>query len=60
MRFVIYRDKKKEFRWRLKANNGKIIADSGESYKRIKSCVRGIELVGSSKSAHVQWPKEKK
>lgn len=32
--FEIYRDKKKEFRWRLKASNGKIIADSAESYNR--------------------------
>lgn len=32
--FEIYKDAKKEWRWRLKASNGKIIADSAESYKR--------------------------
>lgn len=32
--FETYKDKKKEWRWRLKANNGKVIADSAESYKR--------------------------
>lgn len=32
--FEIYRDKKKEFRWRLKASNGRIIADCAEGYKR--------------------------
>src|SRR5262249_23176662 len=30
--FEIYKDKSGQFRWRLKANNGKIIADSGEGY----------------------------
>jgi len=28
-----YTDKKGEYRWRLKAGNGKIIANSGEGYK---------------------------
>lgn len=30
----IYMDSRKEWRWRMKAHNGKIIADSGEGYKR--------------------------
>lgn len=34
MKFEIYKDRKKEWRWRLKARNGKIIAVSGEGYKR--------------------------
>jgi len=33
-RFEIYRDRRKEWRWRLKAANGRIIADSGEGYSR--------------------------
>jgi uncharacterized protein YegP (UPF0339 family) len=33
-KFEIYQDKAKEFRWRLKASNGRIIAESGEGYKR--------------------------
>jgi uncharacterized protein len=28
-----YKDRKGEFRWRLLASNGKIVADSAESYK---------------------------
>ncbi len=39
MKFIIYRDSKKEWRWRLKASNGKIIADSGEGYKRKFDCI---------------------
>ena len=30
---TIYRDKAKGWRWRLRAKNGKIVADSSESYK---------------------------
>jgi uncharacterized protein YegP (UPF0339 family) len=32
MKFRIYQDQAKLFRWRLVANNGKILADSGEGY----------------------------
>lgn len=39
MRIDVYRDKKGEWRWRMVARNGRIIADSGESYKRKKACV---------------------
>ena len=29
-----YRDGRREWRWRLKASNGRIVADSGEGYRR--------------------------
>jgi len=32
--FEFYRDRAKEWRWRLRASNGRIVADSGEGYKR--------------------------
>lgn len=38
----IYKDKKGEFRFRVKAKNGKIIAVS-EGYKSKQSCEGGIE-----------------
>lgn len=38
----IFKDKKKEFRFRVKARNGKIIAQS-EGYKTKNSCENGIE-----------------
>ncbi len=34
MKFVIYQDKKKEWRWRLVAANNLIVADSGEGYQQ--------------------------
>lgn len=43
-KFEIYNDKAGEFRFRLKATNGQIIAVS-EGYKAKASCVNGIESV---------------
>ena len=39
----IYRDAKREWRWRLRASNGRIVADSGEGYRRKASLLGGIE-----------------
>jgi uncharacterized protein YegP (UPF0339 family) len=44
-KFEIYRDSKSEFRWRLKAPNGRIIAESGEGYKRKEACEDALELL---------------
>jgi len=43
----IYRDGRREWRWRLKASNGRILADSGEGYRRRASI---YEAVGRVKS----------
>ena len=43
-KFEIYKDKAGEFRFRLKATNGQVIATS-EGYKAMKSCTNGIESV---------------
>ena len=43
-KFEVYTDKAGEFRFRLKARNGEIIA-VGEGYKAIKSCLNGIESI---------------
>lgn len=43
-KFEIYKDKAGEFRFRLKATNGQIIAVS-EGYKAMASCKNGIESV---------------
>lgn len=39
MRLHYYRDKKREWRWKLVARNGRIIAVSGEGYKRSHWCM---------------------
>ena len=43
-KFEVYLDKKGEYRFRLKARNGEIIAVS-EGYKAKNSCMNGIESV---------------
>ena len=41
-KFEIYKDKKGEFRWRLRAGNNQIIA-SGEGYTSKAGCKKGIK-----------------
>jgi uncharacterized protein YegP (UPF0339 family) len=43
--FEIYQDRRKEYRWRLKASNGQIIATSGQGYKAKADCRHEIEVV---------------
>ena len=43
-KFEVYRDQAGEFRFRLKATNGQIIA-VGEGYKTKASCLNGIESI---------------
>jgi len=45
--FEIFKNKRGQYRWRLRADNQKIIADSAESYVRKSACIHGIELVKS-------------
>jgi uncharacterized protein YegP (UPF0339 family) len=43
--FYINRDQAQEWRWRFRANNEKIIADSGEGYTRQADCEEAVERV---------------
>ena len=52
--FLIYVDTNRQWRWRLKSANGKIIADSGESYWNKADCLHAINLVKASHSAPVR------
>jgi uncharacterized protein YegP (UPF0339 family) len=44
-KFQLYKDRKGDYRWRLRARNGEIIADSNEGYSSKASCKHGIDLV---------------
>jgi len=44
-KFVIYKDRLGEYRWRLKSAKGQIIADSGEGYTSKQSAFDGIAFV---------------
>ena len=52
--FHVYRDDAGEWRWRLKAANGRTIAVSGEGYHDRGGCIHGIELVRSLSKAPVK------
>lgn len=53
MAYYVYRDAANFWRWRLRAGNNRIIADSGESYHNKSDCLAAIELVKGSKNAPV-------
>jgi len=44
-KFVIYADKKGEWRWRLVAKNGRTIADGSEGYATEGNCLRALMRV---------------
>jgi uncharacterized protein YegP (UPF0339 family) len=52
--FHVYKDDAGEWRWNLKATNGRIIADSGEGYRDKHDCLHGIEIVKNLKDAPVK------
>jgi uncharacterized protein len=44
-RFEVFKDRAGEWRWRLRAANGRVIADSGEGYKQRARCLGGLAAV---------------
>jgi len=44
-KFEVYKDRAGEWRWRFRASNGNIIADSAEGYINKTDCEHGIEIV---------------
>jgi uncharacterized protein YegP (UPF0339 family) len=48
--FQVFKNRKGEYRWRLRAANNEIIADSAESYIRKRDCLHGMRLVRSQAS----------
>jgi uncharacterized protein YegP (UPF0339 family) len=45
LKFEMYEGADKEYRWRLKTADGKILATAGQGYKSKESCKHGIDLV---------------
>lgn len=43
--FELYQDRADEWRWRLRHDNGNVIADGGEGYASKRNARRGIESV---------------
>ena len=57
MKIQIYKDKRGEWRWRIKTKNGRVIADSAEGYKRKSGAARAAyrlcDAFGVSYTIHV-------
>lgn len=53
MKFEVYQDTKGEWRWRLKHNNGNILATSSEGYKSKADALKCVDNVKASKDAPV-------
>ena len=41
----LYRDDEGKHRWRIRASNGRILADSSEAYSREIDCTRSLGVV---------------
>ena len=52
--FHVYKDNAGEWRWHLKAANGRVVADSGEGYRDRGDCIHAIEIVRSLNKAPVK------
>jgi uncharacterized protein YegP (UPF0339 family) len=46
--YIIYQDRSREWRWRYRARNGRIIADSAEGYVNKTDCLAAIQLMKGS------------
>ena len=53
MKFWVYRDTNRQWRWYLKAANGRKIANSGEGYWNKSDCLAAIDLVASTNGAPI-------
>lgn len=55
-KFETFQDARNEFRWRLKASNGRVVAESSESYKNKADCEAAIERIrqGAAKAPVVE------
>ena len=43
----VYRDNSKEWRWRVRAANSKIVCDSAEGYKTRRGCMQAVDSLYS-------------
>jgi uncharacterized protein YegP (UPF0339 family) len=48
MIYHYFKDKQGEWRWHLKAANGRILADSGQGYEGEQECLEDIKTVKGS------------
>ena len=54
MEYRIYRDANSQWRWRLVADNDKIVAESGHGYDKKADCLHAIGLIKISTGTRVR------
>ncbi len=55
MKILYYKDKKKEWRWKMQAKNNKILADSAEGYKRRPACEKAaMKIIGDIQAGDIE------
>lgn len=54
MKFVIYKDTDRQFRWRLYPDKGMPIAASAEAFRTYDECVQAIALVREAAHAPIE------
>lgn len=59
MKFQIFYDRKKQFRWRLLGKNNKIIAVAGEGFTRKANCKKSINTLWAIASQSVTTVEDK-
>lgn len=45
MKFIVYLDAAGEWRWHLRAANGRFVACSGEGFTRMADCIESINVI---------------
>ena len=58
--FWMYKDARGEWRWRLRANNNRTIADGSEGYKNKVDCLHGISVARKLAAEAKVWNSETK
>jgi uncharacterized protein len=54
MHFEIYRDDHLQFRWKLTADSGKVVADSAEGFRTLDDCNQAIALIKTCAESEVR------
>ncbi len=54
MIYFIFKDRSNQWRWRLMAENQRVIADSAEDYWNRRECLAGIERMKKAADAPIQ------
>lgn len=45
MRFEVYEDKRGQWRWRLRAANGKLLASPGQGFASRQACEKSVSTI---------------